>query len=267
MKLIFRPFFLGLFIFWIFFPFLSIIIWSIAAGWRFPALLPEEYSLRGYEVSFDPNGDIVRGVITSTIIALVVGVIATAIGCAAGRAISMYTFKMKKSFQFLVLAPLIVPGLAVTMGIQILFIKYGLSDTVQGVILAHLIPTVPYVVMIMSGTFANFDRSYEEQGQVLGASRLIVLQKITLPIVLPGLAVSFLFAFVISWSEYILTLLVGGAKVKTLPMVLFAFLRGSDLTLVGAASIVFMIPPLILLRFTSKHLVGRSSSVTGLGSV
>jgi putative spermidine/putrescine transport system permease protein len=267
MKVTLRPIFLGVFVFWIFFPFLSIVIWSIAAGWRFPDLLPEEYSMRGYAVSFDPNGDIVRGVITSTLIALIVGVLATAIGSAAGRAIAMYSFKMKKAFQFLVLAPLIVPGLAVTMGIQILFIKYGLSDTVRGVVLAHLIPTVPYVVMIMSGTFANFDRAYEEQGQVLGASRLTILMKVTLPIVLPGLAVSFLFAFVISWSEYILTLLVGGAAVKTLPMVLFAFLRGSDLTLVGAASIVFMIPPLILLRFTSKHLVGRSSSVTGMGSV
>jgi putative spermidine/putrescine transport system permease protein len=267
MKVTLRPIFLGVFVFWIFFPFLSIVIWSIAAGWRFPDLLPEEYSMRGYAVSFDPNGDIVRGVITSTLIALIVGVLATAIGSAAGRAIAMYSFKMKRAFQFLVLAPLIVPGLAVTMGIQILFIKYGLSDTVRGVVLAHLIPTVPYVVMIMSGTFANFDRAYEEQGQVLGASRLTILMKVTLPIVLPGLAVSFLFAFVISWSEYILTLLVGGAAVKTLPMVLFAFLRGSDLTLVGAASIVFMIPPLILLRFTSKHLVGRSSSVTGMGSV
>ena len=267
MKSLFRPLFLGLFVFWIFFPFISIIIWSFAAGWRFPDLLPEEYSMRGYSNAFDPNGDIIRGVITSTVIAIIVGVIATAIGSAAGRAIAMYSFKFKKMFQFLVLAPLIVPGLAVTMGIQILFIKYGLADTSRGVILAHLIPTVPYVVMIMSGTFANFDRSYEEQGQVLGASRLTVIRKITLPIVLPGLAVSFLFAFVISWSEYILTLLVGGAAVKTLPMVLFAFLRGSDLTLVGAASIVFMIPPLILLRFTSKHLVGRSSSVTGLGNV
>ena len=267
MKFLFRPVFLGLFVFWIFFPFLSIIIWSVAAGWRFPDILPKQYSARGYAVSLDPNGDIVQGAITSTVIALIVGLLATAIGSAAGRAIAMYTFKMKKIFQFLVLAPLIVPGLAVTMGIQILFIKYGLSDTMRGVILAHLIPTIPYVVMIMSGTFANFDKSYEEQGQVLGAIRATVLRKITLPIILPGLAVSFLFAFVISWSEYILTLLVGGAAVKTLPMVLFAFLRGSDLTLVGAASIVFMIPPLILLRFTSKHLVGRTSSVTGLGSV
>jgi putative spermidine/putrescine transport system permease protein len=133
MKFLFRPVFLGLFVFWIFFPFLSIIIWSVAAGWRFPDI-PKQYSARGYAVSLDPNGDIVQGAITSTVIALIVGLLATAIGSAAGRAIAMYTFKMKKIFQFLVLAPLIVPGLAVTMGIQILFIKYGLSDTMRGVI-------------------------------------------------------------------------------------------------------------------------------------
>jgi putative spermidine/putrescine transport system permease protein len=266
-KLLFRPVFLTLFTLWLFFPFLSIILWSFSSGWRFPAILPTGYSLRAYRIAFDPSGDVIRGVITSTTIALIVGVTATTIGSAAGRAIALYDFKLKKIFQFLVLAPLIVPGLAVTMGIQILFIKYGLADTIAGVVLAHLIPSVPYVVMIMSGTFANFDKAYEEQGRVLGASKITVLRKITLPLILPGLAVSFLFAFVISWSEYILTLLVGGGSVKTLPMVLFAFLRGSDLPMVGAASIVFMIPPLILLRFTSKHLVGKSSSITGMGTI
>ncbi len=262
-----RPSVLGLFGFWLLFPFLSIILWSISTGWRYPSVFPDGYSLRGFRVAFDPSGDMLRGVITSTLIAVVVGVIATLVGSAAGRAIALYSFRFKKAFQFLVLAPLIVPGLAVTMGIQVLFIKFGLADTIKGVVLAHLIPTVPYAVMIMSGTFANFDKSYEEQGQVLGASRIRVLRRITLPLVVPGLAVSFLFAFVISWSEYILTLLVGGGAVKTLPIVLFAYLRGSDLPLVGAASIVFMIPPLVLLRFTSKHLVGRTSSVTGLGKV
>lgn len=267
MKISLRPLSLSFFTLWLFFPFLSIILWSFAAGWRFPSLLPTGYSLRAYRIALNPSGDVIRGVITSTAIALIVGVIATAIGSAAGRAIALHDFKMKRLFQFLVLAPLIVPGMAVTMGIQVLFIKYGLADTGQGVVLAHLIPTVPYVVMIMTGTFANFDKSYEEQGQVLGANRFTVLRRITLPIILPGLAVSFLFAFVISWSEYILTLLVGGGTIKTLPMVLFAFLRGFDLPMVGAASIVFMVPPLILLRFTSKHLVGKSSSITGMGTV
>lgn len=267
MKSALRPIVLFVFTLYLFVPFVSIIVWSFATGWRFPDLLPSGYSSRAFVVSLDPSGDIVEGVITSTIVALVVGTIATIVGSTAGRAIAMYRFRFKKAFQFLVLAPLIVPGLAVTMGIQVLFIRYGLSDSIQGVVLAHLIPTVPYVVMIMSGTFANFDKSYEEQGKVLGANRWTVLRRVTIPLVTPGVAVSFLFAFVISWSEYILTLLVGGGSIKTLPMVLFAFLRGSDLPLVGAASIVFMVPPLILLRFTSKHLVGRTSSMTGLGSV
>ena len=267
MKSIIRPAFLSVFSLWIFLPFVSIIVWSVAVGWRFPDIFPRQFSINSYRIAFDPKGDILRGIITSTLIAVIVGVLATVIGTAAGRAIGMYSFRFKKAFQFLVLAPLIVPSLAVTMGIQVLFIKYRLANSVQGVILAHLIPTIPYVVMIMSGIFANFDRSYEEQGKVLGANRFVIARKITLPIILPGLAVSFLFAFVISWSEYILTLLVGGGVVVTLPMALFSYLGGYDLPLIGVASLVFMIPPLILLRFTSKHLVGRSSSVTGLGKL
>ena len=262
-----RPFFLSLFSVWIFLHFFSIIVWSVAVGWRYPDILPRHFSTDGYKVLLEPKGDVVRGIITSTIIALIVGFLSTVIGTAAGRAIGMYNFKYKKAFQFLVLAPLIVPSLAVTMGIQVLFIKYRLANSIQGVILAHLIPTIPYVVMIMSGIFANFDRSYEEQGRVLGASKFKTSVKITLPIILPGLAVSFLFAFVISWSEYILTLLVGGGVVVTLPMALFSYLGGYDIPLIGVASLVFMIPPLILLRFTGKHLVGRSSSVTGLGKI
>lgn len=267
MKINLRTPLIILFLLYLFVPFLSIIFWSAATGWRFPSVLPTGYSSRAYKIATDPSGDIAQGVLTSGSIALLVGIVATIVGSSAGRAIAMHTFRLKKAFQFLVLAPLIVPSLAVTMGIQVIFIKYGLVDTISGVALAHLIPTIPYVVMIMTGTFANFDRSYEEQARVLGASRFLTLRKITIPLIIPGIAVSFLFAFVISWSEYILTLLVGGGTVKTLPLVLFAFLRGSDLPLVGAASIIFMAPPLILLRFTSKHLVGRSSSMTGLGSI
>ena len=111
MRFSLRPFFLGMFGVWLFFPFISIILWSFATGWRFPAVFPDGYSLRGYRIALDPSGDILRGVVTSTIIALIVGLIATAIGSAAGRAIALYNFMWKKAFQFLVLAPLIVPGI------------------------------------------------------------------------------------------------------------------------------------------------------------
>ena len=134
MKSIIRPAFLSVFSLWIFLPFVSIIVWSVAVGWRFPDIFPRQFSINSYRIAFDPKGDILRGIITSTLIAVIVGVLATVIGTAAGRAIGMYSFRFKKAFQFLVLAPLIVPSLAVTMGIQVLFIKYRLANSFQGVI-------------------------------------------------------------------------------------------------------------------------------------
>ena len=88
----------------------------------------------------------------------------------------------------------------------------------------HLIPTIPYVTLVMAGVYSNYDIAYEEQARVLGAPPLRVLLRVTLPAVAPGLAVAALFAFLISWSEYILTLLIGGGTVKTLPLLLFSSL-------------------------------------------
>ena len=78
--------------------------------------------------------------------------------------------------QFLLLAPVIVPGLAVTLGIQVFFVRYGLSDTVLGVVLVQLMPTVPYAATLLGAAFANLDVDYERQARSLGAGpvRLLV---------------------------------------------------------------------------------------------
>ena len=66
--------------------------------------------------------------------------VASLIGLSAGRALGLYEFRGKRVIQFLMLAPVIVPGIAVTLGIQVFFLRYGLADTVAGVVLVHLGP-------------------------------------------------------------------------------------------------------------------------------
>src|SRR5581483_7361132 len=112
----------------------------------------------------------------------------------------------------------IVPGLAVVLGIHIVFIRYNLADTPLGVVLVHLIPVLPYMTLVMSSVFANYDTQYEEQARVLGAGPVRTFLLITLPMIFPGVVVGGLFAFLISWSQYILTLLIGGGAVITLPL-------------------------------------------------
>lgn len=248
-------------------PFVPLLVWAVAGEWRYPGLVPQRLSTRALGVLADPTQQVLRGLVTSTVIAVTVAVIGALLGLSAGRALGLYSFRGKRIVQFLMLAPVIVPGLAVTLGIQVIFIRYGLADTMPGVVLVHLIPTIPYVTLVMASVYSSYDLSYEEQARVLGAAPLQVFRSVTLPAVLPGLAVAALFAFLISWSEYILTLLVGGGAVRTLPLLLFAYVRSNDTSVAAALSLVIVVPPLLLLGFTSRLLARADSPVVGFSRV
>lgn len=245
-------------------PFVPLVMWSMSARWFFPSLLPEELSGRAWRYLADDTSGVARGFRDSIQIAVVVTVLASFIGLCSGRALGLYAFRGKRIVEFLILAPVIVPPLAVTTGIHVVFIKYGLADTIRGVVLVHLIPTIPYVTLVMSSVYANYDVAYEEQARVLGASPARVFRHITLPAVFPGLVVAALFAFLISWSEYILTLLIGGGRVITLPLLLFSF-ANADPSVAAALALVFIAPAVLILLFTSRYLSGPRTAIGGFG--
>lgn len=263
-----RPVALSLLLVGLLLPLLPLLLHAFADTYRFPALLPDRLSLRAVRLLGAPGADVVEGLVTSATIATSVAVLASAIGLSAGRALGLYRFRGKRVVQFLLLAPVIVPGLAVVLGIHVLFLRYGLADTPQGVVLVHLIPTIPYVTLVMASTYANYDVAYEEQARVLGAGPLRVLVSVTLPQVAPGLVVAGLFAFLISWSEYVLTLLVGGGTVKTLPLLLFASLGSPDTARTAVLALVIVLPPVLLLLATSRLLSGGGrTGLAGLGRI
>jgi putative spermidine/putrescine transport system permease protein len=245
-------------------PFVPLIFWSFSRRWFFPSLLPDELSDRAWSRIFDASSGVMDALVESLIIATAVAVIAAVIGLSGGRALGLYRFRGKRFIELYLLAPVIVPSIAVAMGIQIIFIKAGIAGGIPGVVLVHLIPTIPYVVLVMGAVFSNYDTSYEEQAKVLGANPIRVFIHVTLPAVLPGLVVAAFFAFLISWSEYITTVLIGQGRVQTLPMLLFAFIR-SDPSIAAALSLFFIAPAILLMFLTSRYLSGDQSAVGGLG--
>ena len=172
----------------------------------------------------------------------------------------------KEYVELLILAPTIVPGIAVVLGIHSVFISIGLTNTIPGVILVHLIPTLPYMTLVMSGIFSNFDPDFESQARSLGASPLKTFYYITLPSILPGIIVGGLFAFLVSWSQYILTLMIGGGRVITLPLLLFSFATSGRNDITGAIGMIYILPGIIILILTARHLSGRSA-VGGFGRI
>lgn len=243
------------------------LIWSFAHGWRCPSLIPEEWRLRAWKYVIDPNSQMLEALYNSTIIALSVTILDVFIAVPAARALGMYRFRGKGLIELIVLAPTIVPPLAVTMGIQVIFIRIGLADSLLGVILVHMLPTLPYMTISLMGVFANYDPAFEEQSRSLGANAAKTFFLITLPAIFPGLVTGAMFAFLISWSQYVLTIFVGGGRVITLPVLLFAFANSGDNAITSALSIVFVLPAVIILILTSKFLSGKSGAMGGFGKI
>lgn len=248
-------------------PILPQLVWAFSHRWAFPDLLPEAMSGRAWKYIANPNSRVLRATLNSLVIAVCVTAISILVGVPAGKALGMYKFKGKGAIELIILSPSIIPPLAVTMGMQVIFIRMGLSDTIFGVILVHLIPTIPYMTVSMAGVFANYDPAFEEQARTLGAGGIKTFFLITLPTIFPGIVTGAMFAFLISWGQYILTIIIGGGRVITLPLLLFSFAGSGDFTLTSALSIIFLLPSIIILVVTSKYLSGQSSGMGGFGNI
>ena len=252
---------------WLVLPLIPLVIWSFAKGWFFPDLLPQVWSLRAWEYAMSDTAGVIDSLWLTIWISAVATVLSILVGVPAGRALGMYKFRGKEVVELMILAPTIVPGIAVVLGIHSVFISLGLNNTVHGVILVHLIPTLPYMVLVMAGIFANYDPAYEAQARSLGASSFKTFWYVTLPAIMPGIIVGGLFAFLVSWSQYILTLLIGGGRVTTLPLLLFNFATSGRNDITGAIGVIYILPGIIILLLTAKHLSGRNGAVGGFGQI
>lgn len=243
---------------WLVLPLIPLAIWSVAHGWRFPAILPPDWSLKAWAYALSPGSGVLESLGLTVFIAAATTLLAVLIGVPAGRALGLYRFRGKGLVVLLLLAPAILPGIAVALGLHGIFLRLGLTGTIPGVILAHLIPVLPYMVLVMAAVFAGFDTDAEDQARSLGARPAQVFVHVTLPAILPGLMTGALFAFLVSWSQYLLTLSIGGGKVQTLPLVLFTFATSGRNDVTGAVAVIYILPGLLALALTARHLTGRS---------
>ena len=250
---------------WLVIPFVPMLIWSFSFHWTFPDLLPESWTLKGWEYVTSPTSQVIPAIVDSAFIALSVTFLSILIAIPAGRALGLYSFPGKRIVEFLILAPNIIPGLTVGLGIHVVFIRLGLDNTMLGVILVHLVSSMTYAVLVMAGVFANYNPEFEEQARTLGANSLQTFRYVTLPAIFPGVVVASLFAFLISWDQYILTIIIAGGFVNTLSVLVVAAVGGGNRAVTGALSIIFVAPAIIFLIITSKYLTGENATVGGLG--
>lgn len=239
-------------------PFLPLALWSISEKWFYPGLLPQSFGPRAWNYVFGTAGSqIASSIFTSFSLALVTTVISLILGIPAGRALGLYDFSGKKLISLLLILPIIIPPLSVAMGLHLWFLRLGLAETFSGVVLVHLTFCLPYTIFVIWGVFTDYNPEFEEQARSLGASPAKIVLQVTFPMILPGITVAALFSFLLSWSQYLSTLIIGGGKMLTLPILLFSLMDSGDRPVAAAVSLVFILPAFIAL-LGSAHNLGRS---------
>ncbi len=240
-------------------PFATLVIWSLADRWFFPGLWPQAWGLRAWSyVVTTAGGQVLTALWQSVAVAFVTAAAAVLVALPAARALGLYSFRGKDAISVLLTLPIIVPPLSVAMGLHLWFIRLDLAESFIGVVAVHLTFCLPYAVFVLWGVFSNYNPDFESQARSLGASQLRVWLRVMLPMILPGVIVAGLFAFLLSWSQYLSTLIIGGGRLITLPILLFSLMGSGDRPVAAAVSIVFVLPALVALLFSARHLGGKS---------
>jgi spermidine/putrescine transport system permease protein len=158
---------------------------------------------------------------TSISIALAVTVIAVTLGFFGALAFARYDWKGRSWYQRLILLPIFFPQSVLGLALLLWFSSLGVQLSWRTAVFAHLVWIVPVVTLVMAIQVYSFDPALEEAAFDLGASRWQVLREVTLPVLFPGIFSGALFAFLLSWGNFPLSLFTTGAD-TTVPEYLYA---------------------------------------------
>lgn len=190
---------------------------------------------------------------SSVKVAALTMVLAIGIGAPAGYALSRFDFPGKEFFRLLVLMTRAFPLPLLALPLAIMFIRTGLDDTVLGLAIVHTTLALPFAVLITYSLFSGIPVELEEAAWTLGCTRFQAFRKVVFPLILPGIAASAIFAFVISWNE-VFAAAVLTIENRTLTAFLLQSLSESPLHLKFAGGFVLVVPALIFIFAVRKYL-------------
>ena len=224
-----------------------------------PQLVVTNFTTQWWKAAFQ-SGGLSSPLIKSLAVASVTTVLAIIIAAPAAYVIS----RLRPAIRYTIVIGLLVtrmfPELAIGISVATRFAKLGLLDTYIGLILAHLIGSLPFIAWILVGTFETIPIDLEEAAQIDGASRLGTLVRVVFPVAAGGIAVASLFVWLYSWNEFLYARLLTTNQL-TLPLKVFqAIDRGTSQQMATVAAILTL-PILLVVYFLQRYL--RPGALTG----
>jgi putative spermidine/putrescine transport system permease protein len=251
-------------------PLVIVVIASFNSG-EYLTFPPEGFSLRWYAKFFNS-----QSFMNSLWFSLKLALLCTLISTLLGTMVALYTVRFaarwREQLRLFILMPLLLPE--ILTAIALLFFYYNAEDVMAaigfegfrgvfrnafvGLLIGHVLVTLPFVFLSISASLYNFDRSLEEAARSLGADRYTTFRRITLPIIKPGIISGALFCFIISFDLFNISLLLKGIGIATLPIQLFDYVRWDFDPTAAAVSTVSIIVTVIAL-IVAQRLIGLRS--------
>ncbi|CAN5451249.1 carbohydrate ABC transporter permease [soil metagenome] len=271
----------ALFLIWILFPLYFTVLSSFMTpseiGSRPFHWLPENPTFINYIAIFTGNSTPFGGgggVVSSTdaverilpamgrslIVGLTVALINVVIGGLAGYAFSRFPFRGASLAYFLLIASRVVPGLAIVLPFFIVFRQIGLLNTMSGLMIAYVAFTLPISVWVLKTYFDTVPIEIEEAATIDGASRLRTLAVIVAPLAKPGLIAAGLLAFLEAWSEFFFALVLTDSLTAPPVVAGLQSLQQFSWTTLAAATVVTVIPPVIIAVAFQRYIVSGLAS-------
>ncbi len=224
---------------------------------------PAGYSLKHYR-DFLTNPEWTNAVKNSLMVAPVATLISVSLGTLAAIGLSQSHVPGKRAIMAILISPMIVPLIISATGMYFFYSKIGLVGTYWGIVLAHAVLGIPFVIITVTATLVGFDRSLTRAAANMGANPVTTFFKVQMPLILPGVISGGLFAFITSFDEVVVVLFIGSAELQTLPWQMFTGLREQiSPTILAAATIlvgisICLLTAVEILRRRSEKLRGMS---------
>jgi putative spermidine/putrescine transport system permease protein len=235
------------------FPVVVVIGVSFSAE-SFLSFPPAGLSLQWYRQLFG-SADWLQAYWITFEVGLATAVLSTLAGVPAAFALTRWQVRGRATIEALLLAALVTPPIVRAISLYLFYVPLRLSDTIVGLVLAHAVTGIPYVVINVMASLRGYDRDLERAAIVHGASPLDAVLRITLPSIAPGMAVGAIFAFLQSAQELLVAIFLLGTVEKPLAVMLWEGVRISLQPIIAAASTTLV--AIALLAFGAATLIER----------
>lgn len=226
-------------------PVAYLVLVSFAKHWTFPHLFPPQVSAELWQTIWGREQGLASSVAASVFLSAVVAVGSTSVGFVAARYVSYH--RWRRGLLFLSYIPFVMSPVVLGACVHVIFLRLGLVGSTAGVIVAQMMFALGFAVIFFASFWNAERKALGEAARMLGATTLQTYRRVLLPISRQPLLLCFLQTFLFSWFQYGLTVLIGGGTVKTLPVLVYLYTGEANIYYAAAASLLLMIPPLVLL--------------------